>query len=100
VYVRKEGVSRPTPMEARRSGGVWVVLGILALLLFLAMFWLLATNSESMKKEAHRTALGEATKAAPPRMTVPSLDAKPAPPRKVPPPRMVVPSVEKKKEAR
>jgi hypothetical protein len=37
AYVRKEGISRPAPMQRSSALGVWIVLGLLVLFLFMAL---------------------------------------------------------------
>jgi hypothetical protein len=87
VYVRKEGVSRPAPMEARGGRGVWLVLGILVLFLLLMMWHLTGVRSDSlerMERKAQQAAVEAAMEEA---ATVPA------------PPPEPLPSPEVKKEA-
>ena len=58
LYVRKEGINRPSP-RARRLWWVWIIIGAIVLLLFLAFFWSFAARP-SVRGEEERAAADHA----------------------------------------
>jgi hypothetical protein len=85
VYVRKEGVSRPAPMEARGGRGVWVVLGILVLFLLLMMWHLTGVRSTSLEmreRDAQRAAMDEVATEEAATMPAPPPEPEPSPQEK------------------